>query len=321
MVSCAILFPSKFAAEQIKTHRRHPSLYINPKFVLTQISSQKHIAKGKDLIEASMELESLKSAGENLNAELKAYSVRLESLREKIEGAARLHHLLALKLNEDDIQKEMQKLAEKIGLSSLMQGSHTRSCNINQPKKVTGKMTITTTTITTSTPKKEREMTCDSHGDSLLISTSILPSIEESPEKKLENNVTKACHKDDDVDDDDDDEVETSKLVDSGLETTFDESFELKDEKLLRACSCQSIADDATLACDNSQHDHDDEADLDDYDTSENITSISLDEPNKSESLGNSTSGPLQANAHLYCHASNLQLDLDDSSIDQKTQK
>lgn len=251
----------------------------------------------------------MKDAGEALNMELKTYSVRLESLREKVEGAARLHHLLALKLNEDDIQKEMQKLAEKIGLSSLMQ-------NIKSSKKVTGKMTITTTTITTSTPKKEKEVTCDSRGDSLLISTSMLPSIEESPEKKLENhssNVTKAC-KDEDVDD-----VETSKLVDSGLESTFDDSFELKNEKLLRACSCQSIVDDATLACDNSQHD--DDADLDDYDTSENITSISLDEPNKSESLSNIAPVPLQANAHLYCHTSNLQLDLDDSFVDMKTQK
>lgn len=260
-----------------------------------------------------MDSDTLKSAGENLNLELKAYSVRLESLREKIEGAARLHHLLALKLNEDDIQKEMQKLAEKIGLSSLMQSIKTK-------KTATGKMTITTTTITTSTPKKEREMTCDSsHGDSLLISTSsVLPSIEESPEKKLENNVTKARPDDDD----DNDGTLSSKLADdSGLGTFVDVSFdEMKDGKLLRACSCQSIADDATLACDNSQHDHDD-ADLDDYDTSENITSISLDDPNKSESLSNIAPVPLQANAHLYCHASNLQLDLDDSSIDQKTQK
>lgn len=267
------------------------------------------------MIEAALELDTLKSAGEHLNDELKAYSIRLESLREKIEGAARLHHLLALKLNEDDIQKEMQKLAEKIGLSSLMH--KTTACSSQAKKAATGKMTITTTTITTSTPKKEREreMTCDSHGDSLLISSSMLPSIEESPEKKLENNVTKARREDNNDDDDD----ETSKLVDSGMET-FDDSFELKDEKLLRACSCQSIVDDATLACDNSQHDHDD-ADLDDYDTSENITSLSMDEPNKSESLGNMASVPLQANAHLYCHASNLQLDLDDSSIDQKTQK
>lgn len=251
---------------------------------------------------------------------MKAYSIRLECLREKVEGAARLHHLLALQLNEDDIQKEMQKLAEKIGLSSLMQSI--KSCGINQAaKKATGKMTITTTTITTSTPKKEkeREVTCDSgHGDSLLIATSMLPSIEESPEKKIENNAIKARQAEEEIDDDID-EVETSKLVDSGLET-FDDSFEMKDGKLLRACSCQSIVDDATLACDNSQHDHDD-ADLDDYDTSENITSISLDEPNKSESLSNIAPVPLQANAHLYCHTSNLQLDLDDSSIDQKTQK
>lgn len=261
-----------------------------------------------------MELDSMKRAGDHLNSELKAYSVCLESLREKIEGAARLHHLMALKLDEDDIKDEMQKLAEKIGLSFLMQGYNAG----RQAKKATAKMTITTTTITTSAPKKEREMTFDSHGDSLLISTSILPSIEESPEKKLENNATKAYIEEDE----DEEEKETAdnvKTTDSGVET-FDESFEMKDEKLLRSCSFQSIADDATLACDNSQHDHDD-VDLDDYDTSENITSISLDDPSKSESLSNMASTPLQANAHLYCNTSNLQLDLDDSTINQKTQK
>jgi pleckstrin homology domain-containing family G member 4 len=158
-------------------------------------------------------------------------------------------------------------------------------------------------------------MTYDESGDSLLLST--LPSIEESPEKKLENHATKA------VEEDDEEEEEKSLTLpadDSGLCTTFTDDSSFDNGKLLRACSCQSIADDATLACDSSQHgDHDDDADLDDYDTSENITSISLDEPNKSES--STAPVPLQANAHLYCHASNLQLDLDDSSIDQKTQK
>jgi hypothetical protein len=205
----------------------------------------------------------------------------------------------------------MQKLAEKIGLSSMIQNFKT--CNINHSKKVaTGKMTITTTTITTSTPKKET--TCDNHGgDSLLISNCMLPAIEESPEKKLEN-ATKACQEDDI--DDEVDAADTSKFGDSGLDTMVcDDSNDMSNEQLLRACSCQSIVDDATMnACD-------DVADLDDYDTSENITSISLDEPSKSESINNITPVPLQANAHLYCHTSNLQLDLDDTSIDQKTQK
>lgn len=276
-------------------------------------------------------MESLRECGENLNFVLNAYSERLENLREKIEGAARLHHLLALKLNEEDVQMEMQKLAEKIGLSSLMQNFN-KSCNGGN-KKITGKMTITTTTITTSTPKKDSPLSCDNHQtahqslqtESLIIATSILPAIEESPEKKLtvtsgSSNVAKACQEEDiDGGEMDDEEEKTATLADSGL-GTLDESFssaEKEEEKILRACSCESIVDDATMnACDNlSQHDEDD------YDTSENITSISLDEPSKSESINNINSVPLQANAHLYCHASNLQLDLDDSIIDPKTQK
>lgn len=271
-------------------------------------------------------MESLRECGENLNSVLNAYSERLENLREKIEGAARLHHLLALKLNEEDVQMEMQKLAEKIGLSCLMQNFN-KSCNGGN-KKFTGKMTITT--ITTSTPKKESPLACDNHQtahqqlqpESLIIATSILPAIEESPEKKLSVTNSSCCSKacqEEDIDggEMDDEEEKTATLGDSGL-GTLDESFssaEKEEEKILRACSCESIVDDATMnACDNlSQHDEDD------YDTSENITSISLDEPSKSESINNSV--PLQANAHLYCHASNLQLDLDDSIIDHKTQK
>ncbi|KAG5679443.1 hypothetical protein PVAND_009009 [Polypedilum vanderplanki] len=309
--------------------------------------SMKHIAKGKDLIEAANELESLRAYGENLNATIKSYSVRLESLREKIEGAARLHHLLALKLNEADVQMEMQKLAEKIGLSSLMQNNSNGSKNnghnqlSSSLKKVTGKMTITTTTITTSTPKKEISC-CDSNQPlSLDLHTTIvgvpLPAIEESPEKKLKSlstTIAKACQEEDidDIDEEDDMTTTTTTMSktlgnDSGLGTSnaYDDSFvsEIKEEeKLLRACSCESLVDDATMnACDNiSQHEHDD-ADLDDYDTSENITSISIDDSSKSESINNVAPVPLQANAHLYCHASNLQLDLDDSIIDQKTQK
>lgn len=280
-------------------------------------------------------MESLRNFESNLNAVLNNYSERLENLREKIEGAARLHHLLALKLNEEDVQLEMQKLAEKIGLSNLMQQNVNHKSNINtNNKKVTGKMTITTTTITTSTPKKDSSSCCagdiyqpDSTSSLSLISTSILPAIEESPEKKFttnKNNVAKACQEEDidgiegeeEEDGVEENEEKTATLGDSGLGTLDDE------EKMLRACSCESIVDqdDATMnACDNlSQHDEDD------YDTSENIASLSLDEPPSSsttKSESNSASVPLQANAHLYCHASNLQLDLDDTIIDQKTQK
>lgn len=301
------------------------------------------------MIEAANELESLKIYGENLNVILKCYSGRLESLREKIEGAARLHHLLALKLNEADVQMEMQKLAEKIGLSCLMKNYHHGSkANSNGHnhlssssfKKVTGKMTITTTTITTSTPKKEiscdsnQPLSSDSHttiAASNSSSSSVLPAIEESPEKKLESHTTiaKACQEEDidDIDEEEDNMTTTTATTlskthgnDSGLGVSatmsHDESFasEMKEEeKLMRGCSCESLVDDATMnACD---------ADLDDYDTSENITSISMDEASKSESINNMAPVPLQANAHLYCHASNLQLDLDDSIIDQKTQK
>ncbi|CAO1324103.1 unnamed protein product [Diamesa hyperborea] len=279
--------------------------------------SMKHIAKGKDLIEAAMELESLQTSAKNLNAELKAYSNRLEVLRERIEGAARLHHLLALRLNEEDVQKEMQKLAEKIGLSSLIENFN-NSLQLNASKKSgsSHKTTIITTTmIASSTPNKDTIKDCHCWPETEIkvpqISTPLPPLIEEVVEKSPEK-ITKACQEED-IDCDDDEE--TSKLADSGL-GTCDNCYE---GKLIRACSCHSV-DDATMnVCDNDNSHND--TDLDDFDTSENITSLSTDEPSKSEKSHVSAPVPMMANAHLYCHTSNLQLDLEDSFIDQKTQK
>lgn len=257
--------------------------------------------------------------------------------------------MLALKLDEEDVYKEMQKLAEKIGLTGFMQEQSMmiKSCNsINQQsKKVcsTGKMTITTTMmITTSTPKKEMLISDSSSNageESSATSTAAfncaLPSIEESPEKRIDTTATSSMTAKTNVavvDDEKTDEISSKTIDDSGVELpsfteSYDESMYHRQEgKPSRACSCQSIVDDVTLAHDNSsQHDDDDDnADLDDYDTSENITSISVDQPtDKSESISCDMAPvpALQANAHLYCHASNLQLDMDDSIIDQKTQK
>lgn len=264
-----------------------------------------------------MELESLQTSAKNLNAELKAYSNRLEVLRERIEGAARLHHLLALRLNEEDVQKEMQKLAEKIGLSSLIENFN-NSLQLNASKKSgsSHKTTIITTTmIASSTPNKDTIKDCHCWPETEIkvpqISTPLPPLIEEVVEKSPEK-IMKACQEED-IDCDDDEE--TSKLADSGL-GTCDNCYE---GKLIRACSCHSV-DDATMnVCDNDNSHND--TDLDDFDTSENITSLSTDEPSKSEKSHVSAPVPMMANAHLYCHTSNLQLDLEDSFIDQKTQK
>lgn len=48
------------------------------------------------------------------------YSERLEEIRERIEGAARLHHLLRLGFTDRDTHSEMEKLAKKIGAVNLI---------------------------------------------------------------------------------------------------------------------------------------------------------------------------------------------------------
>lgn len=79
------------------------------------------MAKGRDLEDAALDVDLLKETKSTLKQTLSSYGDRLEMIRERIEGAARLHHLLALDLKEKDVQLEMQRLAEKIGDAGLIE--------------------------------------------------------------------------------------------------------------------------------------------------------------------------------------------------------
>lgn len=260
-----------------------------------------------------------------MNADLKSYNDRLETLRERIEGAARLHHLLSLKLKEDDVQNEMMKLAEKIGLPNLIQNyknnlsneekskvTHNIDMNLKSASKT--KTTITTTLISTSTPNKYNECEKKDSCHCWKAPQVSLSSVEEDvlsdkPHEIVEKPPLPTIDNEDD----------NSKLSDSGVgacERCSETDGTDVSQILRRTCSCQSFEDTATNACDETSHISDE---LDD----ECLDASLADDKNLD--LQNSGSKlvpvPMQANAHLYCHASNLQLDLDDRIIDQKTQK
>lgn len=68
-----------------------------------------------------MNLNPLRECANSLQQTLHTFSERLEAVRERIEGATRLHHLIGLQLKEDDVLHEMQLLAEKIGKPDLLE--------------------------------------------------------------------------------------------------------------------------------------------------------------------------------------------------------
>lgn len=82
---------------------------------------QKHLAKGRDLHEATLNVEPLRGSASDLEHTLHAFSKQLEAARERVEGASRLHHLLGQQLKEDEAVQEIQRLAEKIGRPDLLE--------------------------------------------------------------------------------------------------------------------------------------------------------------------------------------------------------
>lgn len=175
---------------------------------------QKHLAKGRDLEEATLNLESAKELRTCLKQNLSQYSDRLEMIREKIEGAVRLHHLLGLEFKEKDVQMEMQKLAEKIGALNLIERCRNLTKSITNTKidKIT-------------TPSKDSNC-------------SYWPN-----ETRFHNNhdvKTTEMMADEDED--------HSKIADSGLGGC--DRCEMND-KLVRTCSCQSF-DEPTSKSHNS---------------------------------------------------------------------
>lgn len=179
------------------------------------------MAKGRDLDEAAVNVESAKDLRTKLKQKRQKYAERLENLREKIEGAAQLHHLLGLDLKTKDVQHEMQKLAEKIGAIGLIE-----RCRDSDKRRDTTKMQKI------STPTKDHQNNCncwrnDSHFDS---------------NGQRDTHTTPVRTSSGEVSPDDDEDH--SKMADSGLGSC--DRCEGND-KLTRTCSCNSFDESATV--------------------------------------------------------------------------
>ena len=189
------------------------------------------MAKGQDLQDASRDVEALQDSSKNLKDSLTMFSDRLEQTRERIEGASRLHHLLSLHLKEEDVQNEMQKLAEKIGVSGLIE-----KCKENISRSSSNyKLPMT------STPKEKSSSIGGGGGSGPVeghcdcwrnVNDHMDRTGRSSLPRSIDGGGKIKCH--------DDDEEDHSKMADSGL--GYCERCD-GNEKLIRTCSCQSFED------------------------------------------------------------------------------
>ena len=65
--------------------------------------------------------ESLRDLAAALERALQEFGDRLETVRERVEGASRLHHLLGRQSRDEDDLREVQRLSEKLGKPELFQ--------------------------------------------------------------------------------------------------------------------------------------------------------------------------------------------------------
>lgn len=147
------------------------------------------------------------------------FAEKLEAVREKIEGASRLHHLVDLNLKDADVQIEIQKLAEKIGALSILEKIKNRQ-NERKQKPSNFIMPFASCTSPQETKIHQTPTECNCWRDE---QTSTSKSNEDEEEEK------------------------ESKMADSGLGGC--DRCEGVQEKLSRVCSCQSFDETGNL-CD-----------------------------------------------------------------------
>lgn len=203
--------------------------------------SMKHLARGRDLCAAAVDVEQLLENASDLKDGLNQFSEKLEKIRERIEDATRLHHLMSLKLPESAEQQEMQKLAERIGLPEL-----TEKCKELIARKNAVEQPMEMPQITaSSTPEKQKSTisACALWNDNNEMPANSVPATNNTANDK--NPITNYKEQENSLIIDEDEE-DYSKMADSGLGGC--DRCE-GNEKMVRACSCQSF-EDATNACD-----------------------------------------------------------------------
>ncbi|XP_064539788.1 rho guanine nucleotide exchange factor 40 isoform X2 [Drosophila montana] len=238
--------------------------------------ARKHLAKGRDLHLAAQKIAVLSESARNLKTALDQFAEKLEKTRERIEGGARLRHLLTQHQRETAALEELQRLAAELGATALIDK------HLPAMRRASSQPGASSTPAQAAT--KRGSYRCSSgNGSSFEGATGgshcscwrESRNLEDMDEPEEEHD--QEC----DGDADGDGEEQQSKIADSGVGVC--DNCE-RNPKLARICSCQSL----------NEKSHD-----------ELLEDECFDRPTKRYMDMHS---PMEANAHLQCHASNLEL-------------
>ncbi|XP_034121843.1 uncharacterized protein LOC117579851 isoform X2 [Drosophila guanche] len=255
--------------------------------------AMKHLAKGRDLHAAAIKVSVLSESAASLKTALDQFAQKLELTHERFEAAARLLHLLTQHQREVAAHEELQRLAEQLGATPLlekhwpaMRKSNTLPAASSTPAATTGKRgSYRCSSGSGSSFEGMPGGSCSCWRESRH-----LEDMDEPDEEEQDND----C--DNDNDNDADGEEQQSKIADSGVGVC--DNCE-RNPKLARICSCQSL----------NEKSHD-----------ELLEDECFEHPSKRYMDMHS---PMEANAHLQCHGSSLELPkLEElSCLDPKIQK
>ncbi|XP_034103028.1 LOW QUALITY PROTEIN: uncharacterized protein LOC117567274 [Drosophila albomicans] len=239
--------------------------------------ARKHLAKGRDLHLAANKIAVLSESAHNLKMALDQFSDKLEKTRERIEGGARLLHLLTQHQRETAALDELQRLAEELGATTLIE-KHLPTM------RKTSSLPTASSTPGPTTAKRGSYRCSSGNGSSFDGATGAGGSSHCScwrESRNLEDMDEPEEEHDNDCDADADGEEQQSKIADSGVGVC--DNCE-RNPKLARICSCQSL----------NEKSHD-----------ELLEDECFDRPTKRYMDMHS---PMEANAHLQCHASSFEL-------------
>ncbi|KMY98161.1 uncharacterized protein Dsimw501_GD14028, isoform F [Drosophila simulans] len=252
--------------------------------------AMKHLAKGRDLHAAALKVSVLSESANNLKSALDQFAQKLELAHERYEAAGRLLHLLTQHQRETAAREELQRLAEQLGATSLlekhwpvMRKSHTLPVASSTPAPASGKRV---SYRCSSASGSSFEGGPSSSNCSCWRESRNLEDMDQMEEEEEEQD----C-------DGGDGEEQQSKIADSGVGVC--DNCE-RNPKLARICSCQSL----------NEKSHD-----------ELLEDECFDRPSKR--YMDIMHSPMEANAHLQCHGSSLELPkLEElSCLDPKIQK
>ncbi|XP_017121767.2 uncharacterized protein LOC108142421 isoform X3 [Drosophila elegans] len=250
--------------------------------------AMKHLAKGRDLHAAALKVSVLSESANNLKSALDQFAQKLELAHERFEAAARLLHLLTQHQRETAARDELQRLAEQLGATSLLEKhwpaarkSHSLPVASSTPAPAAGKRVSyrCSSASGSSFEGGPSSSSCSCWRESRNLED--MDQMEEMEEGEEQDN---------------DGEEQQSKIADSGVGVC--DNCE-RNPKLARICSCQSL----------NEKSHD-----------ELLEDECFDRPSKRYLDMHS---PMEANAHLQCHGSSLELPkLEElSCLDPKIQK